>query len=85
MPQIILYVFLGILMDVAVTLYTRAVSCRRKWLATITSAAITIVGLTVIEGIVTSRNLLLIVAYGIGAGIGTLFGMQIRIIDTGDE
>ena len=85
MPQIILYVFLGILMDVAVTLYTRAVSCRRKWLATITSAAITIVGLTVIEGIVTSRNLGLIFAYGSGTALGTALGMTIRINDTGDK
>ncbi len=79
MPEILLYAGLGILMDIFVTIYTRAVSCRRKWLAALTGVVITILGLVIIERVITSRNLGLIISYGIGTGIGCLVGMSIRL------
>jgi hypothetical protein len=79
MWQSLFYFGLGLIMDMAVVLYYRAISNRMVSLAVVLSALITAVPFLVAErGILTKRRLIFI-WYALGAGVGTAIGMIIHL------
>ena len=75
----ICYGILGLVMDVGVCLYYRAISSRLFLLAVLMSIAVTAVPYFVAERGITLKRPSLFVWYAVGAGIGTAIGMMIRL------
>jgi heme/copper-type cytochrome/quinol oxidase subunit 4 len=79
MWQGLFYFGLGLMMDMAIVLYYRAISSRMVSLAVILSILVTAVPFLVAErGILTKRRLIFI-WYALGAGVGTAIGMIIQL------
>jgi uncharacterized protein YebE (UPF0316 family) len=78
MFEILLYIGLGFLLDVIVTVQMRAVYLARPYLASLLSIVITLISLLVIQHVIVSNNLHLIIAYAVGTGLGTLIGMKFK-------
>jgi len=73
------YLFLGIGTDVLICLYYRAISSQIYWLAFLMSVLVTIVPFLVAERGIMNKCRSIFFWYALGAGIGTMFGMMIKL------
>ena len=71
----LLYFCLGLVEDLIVTNYYRAISNRRRWLASHISAIHTIVVVGMMANVVICHNWMLIVFWAAGNWLGTFLGM----------
>jgi len=71
----LLYFCLGLVEDLIVTNYYRAISNRRRWLASHISAIHTIVVVGMMASIVIQHDLKLILFWAAGNWLGTFLGM----------
>lgn len=77
MRRMILYLGLGTVMDLLITLYNRCTFFRLKWPGSILGAVITLASFVIFNRIIVQWNKKLVMAYAIGTGIGTFLGMLI--------
>jgi uncharacterized membrane protein YvlD (DUF360 family) len=83
MLYLVFYLFLvfiaGVLIDVAVTVYTQAVANKKVWTATTTAMLITLINFVFIVSILhgqQTENILSVLIFAAGNGIGTYFTMR---------
>lgn len=76
MLTFLLYLGLGLLMDVALTKYYIAISARRVFPASILAGFITAFSIYVIDQFVTTGNVWLLAGYCLGNSLGTWIGMK---------
>jgi hypothetical protein len=72
---LLLYTLAGLVQDVIIVKYYLALQSRRMVLAPVLGALITVLTVGVYEGLITSRDPVLILGYGLGTGLGTLLGL----------
>lgn len=75
----VFYLCLGICTDILICLYYRAISNRIFWLAVLMSILVTIVPFLVTERGIMTKCKWIFAWYAIGAGIGTMLGMMIKL------
>jgi multidrug transporter EmrE-like cation transporter len=75
--KMLVYMVSGAIMDLFITLYTRAVSMRQKPLAVFLTIIITYVTFVVFRKVVVRWSWWLAAAYAIGTGIGTFVALLI--------
>lgn len=73
-----LYLAAGIVQDLLIVRYYLALVSRRTIVTPVLAVLITVLTVGVYDGLITSRHPLLILAYGLGTGLGTLAGMMRR-------
>ena len=73
------YVALGLLTDLGVTLYYRAVSSQMLWQAAGLSFLVTLIPLIVAERGVSTRRRSFFLWYAVGCAAGTALGMIVHI------
>lgn len=77
MAKIMLYLGLGIVIDLCVSLYTRFVSLRLPAQASVSGALITFVTYLIFRYLITHWDNRLLIAYAVGTGLGTFIGVSI--------
>lgn len=75
---VVLYILVGVVQDIIIVRYYLALTRGRVWAAPVLGALITVLTVGVYEGLITSRDPILILAYGLGTGLGTRMGMGTR-------
>jgi len=73
------YLCLGMLTDILICLYYRAISNQIYWLAFLMSVLVTIVPFLVAERGIMNKCRSIFFWYALGAGIGTMLGMMIKL------
>lgn len=76
--EVALYILAGIVQDVIIVRYYLALTRGRVVIAPVLGALITVLAVGVYDGLITSHTPILILAYGLGTGLGTRFGMGTR-------
>ena len=79
MLTVFLYVCLGSVSELLITLYYRCMMYRKVGLTTALSMSADLLNFFIIAEIVVSRKYFLILAYVLGRGIGTFAGMKVNI------
>jgi len=85
MLTVFLYVCLGSVSELLITLYYRCMMARRVGLTTGLSMSADLLNFFIITEIVVSKKYFLILAYVLGRGIGTFAGMKINIKEREDD
>lgn len=75
MAKIMLYVGLGAVIDLLITVYYRMISVRQAFPASALGAIITLVTFVIFSKIIVSWNKRLVIAYAVGTGLGTFVGV----------
>ena len=70
---------LGILVDVLVVLYYRAITSKAVLLASIISFVITVIPFVIVELGIFKKKRILVLTYAIGAGVGTGIGILLKL------
>jgi hypothetical protein len=70
-----LYILAGVVQDILIVRYYLAIAQYRTVVGPALGALITVLTVGVYESLITSRSLPLILAFGLGTGLGTRFGM----------
>jgi hypothetical protein len=78
--SILLYLLCGLVMDILITGHARAIMLERPLYVGCLSTIITLTSLLLLEHLITSRSIVLIVAYAIGSGLGGTLGMYVKRI-----
>jgi len=73
-----LYVSLGILMDVLVTLHVRFIASHQATLAALMSVILTCISYKIMGQYVVTQDDYLLYSYAIGCGLGTYTGVKVR-------
>jgi hypothetical protein len=74
--QCVIYLTVGISLDVLITLQLRAVISRRRLWASLLSMSITGLGLLAVD-LIISREWIVLGFYVVGTGLGTFIGMSV--------
>jgi len=77
MKRTALYLSLGMVIDLIITLYYRCISSRLVFPASILGAVITLVSFIIFNRIIVNWNKRLVIAYAVGTGVGTFLGLII--------
>lgn len=70
-----LYLTVGIAQDWVIAKYYISLTSGRTFLAPVLAVLITVLTVAVFDSLITSHSPILILAYGLGTGVGTRFGM----------
>ncbi len=70
-----LYIGLGAVIDLLITVYYRMISVRQAFPASALGTIITLVTFVIFSKIIVKWNKKLVIAYSIGTGIGTFIGV----------
>jgi len=73
---LLLYTAVGLAQDILIVRYYLAITRSQTILAPVAGALITVLTVGVYESLITSRSLPLVLAYGLGTGLGTRLGMS---------
>ena len=79
MLYFLLYLIVGFVIDVLVTIQQRCVYRHHPVSASILTLAITLIYLVVIEEFIASKSIWLVIGYATGTAIGTYAGMKVKI------